>query len=90
MKEIFTEEEYNEAVKKYNEQFRLSLYENTDLYPTYDGYIDLRNLKLQDEDFKMLWQYQDLLYSFEQSKTCSSGIRNLYNEMKKVYLNYIG
>ncbi len=86
MKEIFTEEEYQEAVKKYNEHARNSFYNNIDFYSTYEGYADLRNFEMSEDDFKMLWRWQDLLYNYEHSTNCSLIIQNAYNEMKNMYL----
>lgn len=87
MKEIFTEEEYQNAVIKYNERVRNDLFNNITFYSSYDGYVDLRELNLSEDDFKILWRWQDLLYSYEHSNNCSKIINKIYQEMKAMYLN---
>lgn len=85
MKEIFTEEEYNEAVKKYNEKIKIDFYSNINNYTSYDGYADLRNYSLSEENFKMLWRFQDLLFTFDYLDTVNNS--NIYNEIKTLYSN---
>lgn len=85
MKEIFTEEEYNEAVKKYNEKIKIDFYSNVSNYSTYEGYADLRKYNLSENDFKLLWRCQDLLFNFD---FLNDGTSSIYSEIKSVYLNY--
>lgn len=85
MKEIFTEEEYNEAVKKYNEKIKIDFYNNIDNYNSYDGYDDLRNYSLSEENFKMLWRFQDLLFTFDYLDTVNNS--SIYNQIKSLYSN---
>ncbi len=89
MKEIFTEEEYDEAVKKFNEQMKINFYSDIKNYSTYDGYADLRNFHLSDDDFKLLWRCQDLLFTFDYLENMTfADCSNFYNEIKALYLNY--
>ena len=85
MKEIFIVEEYNEAVKKYNEKIKIDFYSNINNYTSYDGYADLRNYSLSEENFKMLWRFQDLLFTFDYLDTVNNS--NIYNEIKTLYSN---
>lgn len=85
MKEIFTEEEYNEAVKKFNEQMKIDFYSNIKNYSAYDGYADLRKYQFSEDDFKLLWRCQDLLFNFD---FLDDGSSSIYSEIKSVYLNY--
>ncbi len=87
MKEIFTEEEYQEAVKLYNEQARNDFYSNKEYYSNYEGYADLRDFDMSEDDFKMLWRCQDLLYNYEHSNNGSLITQKAYNEIKSIYLN---
>lgn len=89
MKEIFTEEEYNEAVQKFNEQMKINFYSDVQNYSGYDGYVDLRKYHLAEDDFKLLWRCQDLLFTFDYLENMTfANCFNFYNEIKTLYLNY--
>lgn len=87
MKEIFTEEEYQEAVKLYNEQVRMNFYSNKNLYSAYEGYVDLRDFEMPDTDFRLLWQVQDLLYNFDQPNNRPLKTQSTYENIKNIYHN---
>lgn len=86
MKQIFTEKEYEEAVKKYNETLKDSFFSDIKNYSIYDGFEDLREYNISDQDFKLLWKCQELLFSYENEKEslCETS-KNLYNNIKKLY-----
>ncbi|MBP3920133.1 MAG: hypothetical protein J6D28_01045 [Bacilli bacterium] len=86
MKEIFTEEEYNDAVKKFNEQLMNNFYEDRNNYCPYKGYDDLRNYSLNENEFQLLWRCQELLHSFEENNDLlSENISNIYQTIRAVY-----
>lgn len=90
MKETFTEEEYQEALKKFYSEVKRDFYNNKNNYLPYKGFIDLRNYNLESEDFKILWIFQDLLYSYEKSNSVlSSNGKSLYESTKSLYSNFI-
>ena len=86
MKEIFTEEEYNDAVKKFNEQLMKNFYEDKNNYCPYKSFDDLRNFSLNETEFQLLWRCQELLQSFEEQKDLlSDNIANIYETLRAVY-----
>ena len=88
MKEIFTEEEYTEAVKKFNEEMMNEYYGKVENYPTYDSYADLRDYELSDIEFKILWRCQELLHTYDLAKNqLSNNSRNILENLKNVYSN---
>lgn len=88
MKEIFTEEEYTEAVKKFNEEMMNEFYGKRENYPTYDSYTDLRDYEFSDIEFKILWRCQELLHTYDLAKNqLSNNSRNILENLKNVYSN---
>lgn len=77
MKEIFTEEEYQDAIRGYNEMLEKEYYADKNNYKVAEGFIDLRNYNLDDDDFHLLWRFQDMLSSLD----CRIGIINPNNPM---------
>lgn len=89
MKEIFTEEEYNEAVKKFNEEMKIDFFSNIENYPTYNGYDNLKEYELSDSDFKLLWRMQEMLYMYDTEKENFSKLScDMLNQIKQIYFNY--
>lgn len=91
MKEIFTEEEYKDVVKKCNEMVSSELYENIENYPTYKNYINLKDCALSDYEFKLLWKCQELLSIYDSSKhQVSENICIILDSLKEHYDNFFG
>ncbi len=86
MKQIFTEEEYEEAVKRYNEILKDSFFSDIKNYSIYEGFEDLREYNISDQDFKLLWKCQEMLFSYEKNKeSLSETSKNLYNGIRNLY-----
>ena len=88
MKEIFTEEEYNEAIKKYNEEITQDFYNDLSNYISNEDYEDLRNYELTENEFKILWRCQDLLSNYDLLKQdLSQDCINIFEKLKEEYCN---
>ncbi len=88
MKEIFTEEEYNEAIKKYNEEIKQDFYNDLSNYISSEDYEDLRNYELTENEFKILWRCQDLLSNYDLLKQdLSQDCINIFEKLKEEYCN---
>lgn len=88
MKEIFTEEEYNEAVKKYNEEIKQDFYNDLSNYISSENYEDLRNYELTENEFKILWRCQDLLSNYDLLKQdLSQDCIDIFEKLKEEYCN---
>lgn len=88
MKEIFTKEEYREAMGLYNSQIKADFYENIDNYLPCEGYVDLKQYDMSDEDFKVLWMCQDFLSNYDVVKNhINPNIQNLCESIKNLYSN---
>lgn len=88
MKEIFTEEEYNEALRKYNEEIKQDYYSELSNYIPNDDYVDLRNYELTENEFKILWRCQDLLSNYDlRKKDLGEDCCAIFETLKEEYCN---
>lgn len=88
MKEIFTEEEYNEALRKYNEEIKQDYYSELSNYIPNDDYVDLRNYELTENEFKILWRCQDLLSNYDlRKKDLGEDCCTIFETLKEEYCN---
>lgn len=70
--------------KRLNEKFK-----DISNYKPYHGFYDLRNFRLNDNEFKNFWITQDLLnYSESYKETLKNKIPDLYTKIKELSANY--
>lgn len=90
MKEIFTEEEYQEVLKNFYKETQKEFCNDRTKYLPYEGLSDLRNYSLNSEEFKLLWICQEMLSCYEKSKSMVNiDSRNLCESIKLLYSDLI-
>lgn len=88
MKETFTEEEYQEISKLYSRELLKNYYENKENYIGFDGYENLNDYNLLPEEFELLWKYQELLHTYDESKNqLNDNCCTILEKVKTEYTN---